>query len=191
MIWDYYPTKTSTCVQYDLKKLFDKGFSSKHGKIREPKSISTYAVLATIIFQTNQNEQHGGQAIPAFDFFLAPGVLKSFRRHFRYRALTFLEFDYIEEKSKEVKQIVNTLVTTIEVDDETKEKLASELNLPLKTVNRLVMIAYNDTKNETHQAMEGFIHNLNTMHSRGGEPGGIQLNKLRYRYFSRGKNGLF
>ena len=165
---DYYPTKTSTCVQYDLKKLFSSGFTSKHGKIREPKSISTYAVLATIIFQTNQNEQHGGQAIPAFDFFLAPGVLKSFRRHFRYRALTFLEFDYIEEKSKEVKKIVNTLVTTIDVDAETKEKLASELNLPLKTVDRLVMIAYNDTKNETHQAMEGFIHNLNTMHSRGG-----------------------
>ncbi len=165
---DYYPTKTSTCVQYDLKKLFTDGFKSKHGNIREPKSISTYAVLATIVFQTNQNEQHGGQAIPAFDFFMAPGVLKSFRRHFRYRALTFLEVDYIEEKNREVKEIINRLVTTIEVSDEIKRHLAEELKLPLSTVDRLAKIAYNDTRNETHQAMEGFIHNLNTMHSRGG-----------------------
>lgn len=165
---DYYPTKTSTCVQYDLKKLFTDGFRSKHGGIREPKSISTYAVLATIVFQTNQNEQHGGQAIPAFDFFMAPGVLKSFRRHFRYRALTFLEVDYIEEKNSEVKEIINRLVTTIDVSEEVMRNLAEELKLPYSTIVRLAKIAYNDTKTETHQAMEGFIHNLNTMHSRGG-----------------------
>ncbi len=165
---DYFPTKTSTCVQYDLKKLFTDGFKSKHGNIREPKSISTYAVLATIVFQTNQNEQHGGQAIPAFDFFMAPGVLKSFRRHFRYRALTFLEVDYIEEKNKEVKEIINRLVSTIDLTSEVKINLAEELKLPLSTIERLAKIAYNDTRTETHQAMEGFIHNLNTMHSRGG-----------------------
>jgi len=165
---DYYPTKTSTCVQYDLKKLFTDGFRSKHGGIREPKSISTYATLATIVFQTNQNEQHGGQAIPAFDFFLAPGVLKSYRRHFRYRALTFLEVDYIEEKSKAIKEIINNLITTIDVSDDVKKNLAEELKLPISTIERLSKLAYNDTKNETHQAMEGFIHNLNTMHSRGG-----------------------
>ena len=65
---DYYPSKTTTCLQYDLKPMFENGFQTKHGFIREAKSISTYATLATIIFQTNQNEQHGGQAIPAFDF---------------------------------------------------------------------------------------------------------------------------
>ena len=165
---DYYPTKTSTCVQYDLKKLFSNGFKSKHGKIREPKSISTYATLATIIFQTNQNEQHGGQAIPAFDFFMAPGVLKSFRRHLRYRSLTFLDADYIENKNKELKEIINNSITTISVSEEIKNTLSEKLGMDMKTVEKLIKIAYADTKNETHQAMEGFIHNLNTMHSRGG-----------------------
>ncbi|MGB6128966.1 MAG: anaerobic ribonucleoside triphosphate reductase, partial [Psychrilyobacter sp.] len=165
---DYYPTKTSTCVQYDLKKLFAKGFKSKHGKIREPKSISTYATLATIIFQTNQNEQHGGQAIPAFDFFMAPGVLKSFKRHLRYRSLTFLDADYIENKNNELKEIINSSITTICVDEEVKNTLSKKLGMDMKTVEKLIKIAYADTKNETHQAMEGFIHNLNTMHSRGG-----------------------
>jgi len=165
---DYYPTKTSTCVQYDLKKLFANGFKSKHGKIREPKSISTYATLATIIFQTNQNEQHGGQAIPAFDFFMAPGVLKSFRRHLRYRSLTFLDADYIENKNNELKEIINNSITTICVGEEIKMVLSEKLGMDMKTVEKLIKIAYADTKNETHQAMEGFIHNLNTMHSRGG-----------------------
>ncbi len=165
---DYYPTKTATCVQYDLQKLFTNGFKSKHGKIREPKSISTYATLATIIFQTNQNEQHGGQAIPAFDFFMAPGVLKSFRRHLRYRSLTFLDADYIENKNKELKEIINNSITTISVSEEIKMVLSEKLGMDMKTIDKLIKIAYADTKNETHQAMEGFIHNLNTMHSRGG-----------------------
>lgn len=65
---DYYPTKTTTCIQYDLDDLFERGFRTKNGSIRTPQSIQSYATLATIIFQTNQNEQHGGQAIPAFDF---------------------------------------------------------------------------------------------------------------------------
>ena len=74
---DYYPTKTTTCIQYDLDDLFERGFHTKNGSIRTPQSIQSYATLATIIFQTNQNEQHGGQAIPAFDFFMAKGVLNS------------------------------------------------------------------------------------------------------------------
>lgn len=165
---DYYPTKTTTCVQYDLKKLFKGGFRSKHGVIREPKSISTYATLATIVFQTNQNEQHGGQAIPAFDFFMAPGVLKSFRRHLRYRALTFLDADYITNKNDELKFIINNTVLSIECDEDTKKSLSTQLGIDLETTKKLLKIAYADTRTETHQAMEGFIHNLNTMHSRGG-----------------------
>ena len=78
---DYYPTKTTTCIQYDMDDLFERGFRTKNGSIRTPQSIQSYATLATIIFQTNQNEQHGGQAIPAFDFFMAKGVAKSFRKH--------------------------------------------------------------------------------------------------------------
>ena len=77
---DYYPTKTTTCIQYDLDDLFERGFHTKNGSIRTPQSIQSYATLATIIFQTNQNEQHGGQAIPAFDFFMAKGVLKTYQK---------------------------------------------------------------------------------------------------------------
>ena len=64
---DYYPTKTTTCVQYDLEDIFNRGFHTKNGTVRTPQSIQSYATLATIVFQTNQNEQHGGQSIPAFD----------------------------------------------------------------------------------------------------------------------------
>ena len=88
---DFYSSKTTTCLQYDLADMFENGFYTKHGYIREAQSISTYATLATIIFQTNQNEQHGGQAIPAFDFYMAKGVLKSFRRHLKRRILSFVE----------------------------------------------------------------------------------------------------
>ena len=80
---DYYPTKTTTCIQYDLGDIYERGFSTKNGSVRTPQSIQSYATLATIVFQTNQNEQHGGQSIPAFDHFMAPGVLKTFRRHLR------------------------------------------------------------------------------------------------------------
>ena len=93
---DYYPTKTTTCIQYDLDDLFERGFRTKNGSIRTPQSIQSYATLATIIFQTNQNEQHGGQAIPAFDFFMAEGVRKTFRKHLK----TLTEF-YIEVEGKE------------------------------------------------------------------------------------------
>ena len=78
---DYYPTKTTTCIQYDLGDIYERGFSTKNGSVRSPQSVQSYATLATIVFQTNQNEQHGGQSIPAFDHFMAPGVLKTFRKH--------------------------------------------------------------------------------------------------------------
>ena len=165
---DYYPTKTTTCLQYDLDDLFENGFRSKHGFIRPPKSITTYATLATIIFQTNQNEQHGGQSIPAFDFYMAKGVLKSFRRHLKYRLLAYLEVDYVEEKNQELKDLLTDIITSIEVSSEKKEVLSSTLSLTIKEIEKAVNVAYYDTKYETNQAMEGFIHNLNTMHSRGG-----------------------
>lgn len=133
---DYYPTKTTTCIQYDLDDLFERGFRTKNGSIRTPQSIQSYATLATIIFQTNQNEQHGGQAIPAFDFFMAEGVRKTFRKHLK----TLTEF-YIEVEGKEP-------------GTEALKKIEEK--------------AYAMTRKDTHQAMEGFIHNLNTMHSRGG-----------------------
>lgn len=165
---DYYPSKTTTCLQYDLADMFEHGFQTKHGFIREAKSITTYATLATIIFQTNQNEQHGGQSIPAFDFYMAKGVLKSFRRHFRYRILSFLSLDYVDETNKEVKSFINENIHTILPDDATITETAEHFKIPGDQIKRLMEIAYDDTRLETYQAMEGFLHNLNTMHSRGG-----------------------
>ena len=133
---DYYPTKTTTCIQYDLDDLFERGFRTKNGSIRTPQSIQSYATLATIIFQTNQNEQHGGQAIPAFDFFMAKGVRKTHLKHLQ----TLTDF-YREVEGKE--------------PNEDALKKIEEKALAM-------------THKDTHQAMEGFIHNLNTMHSRGG-----------------------
>jgi ribonucleoside-triphosphate reductase len=133
---DYYPTKTTTCIQYDLADLFERGFRTKNGSIRTPQSIQSYATLATIIFQTNQNEQHGGQAIPAFDYFMAEGVRKTYRKHLK----SLTEF-YIEMEGHEP-------------SDEARLKIQHK--------------AEEQTRKDTHQAMEGFIHNLNTMHSRGG-----------------------
>ena len=148
--------------------MFEEGLQTKHGFIREAKSITTYATLATIIFQTSQNEQHGGQSIPAFDFYMAKGVLKSFRRHFRYRILSFLSLDYVDETNKKVKKFINEVITTIRPDKKSIDKLSEYLNIRKEQIERLLEIAYDDTKLETHQAMEGFLHNLNTMHSRGG-----------------------
>ena len=165
---DYYASKTTTCLQHDLGPMFEEGFQTKHGFIREAKSITTYATLATIIFQTSQNEQHGGQSIPAFDFYMAKGVLKSFRRHFRYRILSFLSLDYVDETNKKVKKFINEVITTIRPDKKSIDKLSEYLNIRKEQIERLLEIAYDDTNLETHQAMEGFLHNLNTMHSRGG-----------------------
>jgi ribonucleoside-triphosphate reductase len=133
---DYYPTKTTTCIQYDLADLFERGFRTKNGSIRTPQSIQSYATLATIIFQTNQNEQHGGQAIPAFDYFMAEGVRKTYKKHLK----SLTEF-YVEMEGHEP-------------SEEAQAKIRHK--------------AEEQTRKDTHQAMEGFIHNLNTMHSRGG-----------------------
>lgn len=165
---DFYPSKTTTCLQYDLEDLFEHGFITKHGFIREAKSISTYATLATIIFQTNQNEQHGGQSIPAFDFYMAKGVLKSFRRHFRYRLLSYLSKDYAKAANNDIKVYVNTNINSINPSDEAINNLSIFLKIDRDKIIHLLKIAHEDTQLETHQALEGFIHNLNTMHSRGG-----------------------
>ncbi len=173
---DYYPTKTTTCIQYDLADLYERGFHTKNGSIRTPQSIQSYATLATIVFQTNQNEQHGGQAIPAFDFFMAPGVYKTFVKHLADMVLMSLHCMGIEElpTSKEIRQVIrehirsivpsSTAVTTL--CDAISEKVSKEM--PRQEMKYLITEAISRTRRDTHQAMEGFIHNLNTMHSRGG-----------------------
>ena len=169
---DFYSSKTTTCLQYDLADMFEKGFYTKHGYIREAQSISTYATLATIIFQTNQNEQHGGQAIPAFDFYMAKGVLKSFRRHLKRRILSFAEIRNGVEITKEfennAKEFLLKNISSIKCNENEIKFLKEYFEINKNDLIKLLVEAYEDTKNETYQAMEGFLHNLNTMHSRGG-----------------------
>ena len=125
---------TTTCCQIDLLKLFEGGFDTGHGHLREPKSIGSYAALAAIAIQSNQNDQHGGQSIVNFDYAMAKGVRLSYEKYF-----------------EEAKQIHRGLSIHPETEESWCEKYAMQ-----------------KTKRDTYQAMEGFIHNLNTMHSRAG-----------------------
>lgn len=174
---DYYPTKTATCVQYDLADLFERGFHTKNGSIRTPQNIQSYATLATIVFQTNQNEEHGGQAIPAFDFFMAPGVRKTFIRQLADRLLYAHSLlsgrSLTDEERKGFVEALRDLEPPLAHTDAAAEALAVGLDrigcqLPATAVRLALEEAYQHTKRDTHQAMEGFVHNLNTMHSRGG-----------------------
>ena len=174
---DYYPTKTATCVQYDLADLFERGFHTKNGSIRTPQNIQSYATLATIVFQTNQNEEHGGQAIPAFDFFMAPGVRKTFIRQLADRLLYAHSLlsgrSFTDEERKGFVEALRGLEPPLAHTDAAAEALAVGLDrigcqLPATAVRLALEEAYQRTKRDTHQAMEGFVHNLNTMHSRGG-----------------------
>ena len=170
---DYYPTKTTTCIQYDLDDLFKRGFHTKNGSIRTPQSIQSYATLATIIFQTNQNEQHGGQAIPAFDFFMAKGVLKSYQKAVSANLSFYLEMKGTEYDEKKLFRQTNTYLTSIDPGKTATESLlhafeASGLPVTEEELSHILCRSLLQTRKETHQAMEGFIHNLNTMHSRGG-----------------------
>lgn len=172
---DYYPTKTTTCIQYDLADLYERGFHTKNGSIRTPQSIQSYATLATIVFQTNQNEQHGGQAIPAFDFFMAPGVYKTYLKHLSNLISFVLDMRKgLEKDSKEIKQAIGSIVKSIlpteQAYEDLKRFISKEYGLDIDNndLKKICKKAYDRTRKDTHQAMEGFIHNLNTMHSRGG-----------------------
>ena len=141
---DYYPTKSLTCIQHPLDKILSEGFRAGHGASRPAKRIETAAILACISLETVQNEMHGGQAIPAFDFYLAPYV-----RH------TFIEE---LQKLEDVMGVDFTKYYYMEFKDYTVNHGSSNP----------VQIAMNHTVNRVHQAMESFIHNMNTIHSRGG-----------------------
>lgn len=178
---DYYPTKTTTCLQYDLGSLYENGFRTKNGSVRSPQSIQSYATLATIIFQTNQNEQHGGQAIPAFDFFMAPGVRKSFHKHlaqklvYTYQQLYSLNLTEQEEEQleRDIRERLWDRQLPLGVGHATRtvlDEIMRSIDRPLTADNLALVLkeSVRQTKTDTHQAMEGFLHNLNTMHSRGG-----------------------
>lgn len=170
---DYYPTKTTTCIQYDLDDLFERGFHTKNGSIRTPQSIQSYATLATIIFQTNQNEQHGGQAIPAFDFFMAKGVLKSYRKAIAGNLSFYMEMKGKTISEKDLMPEIKKHFGSITPSEETRQTYLRTLQeqgiaLTAEELAHLLHKSHEQVRKDTHQAMEGFIHNLNTMHSRGG-----------------------
>ena len=166
---DFLAMGTSTCMQIDLNKLFKNGFSTGHGHLREPQSINAYSALAAIAVQSNQNDQHGGQSIPAFDFYMAPGVLKTFKKEYKqslYELLDFTDFISFVNMDK-VAQTIDKL-NSITVDLGIFENFYKES----KEVRRIFEKAYDTaiakTDRATYQAMEAFVHNLNTMHSRAG-----------------------
>ena len=155
---DYYPTKTTTCIQYDLEDLFERGFHTKNGSIRTPQSIQSYATLATIIFQTNQNEQHGGQAIPAFDFFMAKGVLKSYQKSVASIMSFFMEMKGIDITEETLKDRVKKHLMTIIPSEDDKNNLIEELksigaSIEKGDLEHILNKANERTRKDTHQAM--------------------------------------
>lgn len=167
---DFMAMGTTTCCQIDLNRLFKGGFSTGHGHLREPNDIMSYSALAAIAIQSNQNDQHGGQSIPAFDYFMAPGVLKTFKKQLKqmiYDYLDFSDFKHFISMDKISKDIDK--LTTIEFDiNEIFEKYYNESEEAKKIFSMAYHKAYEKTDRITYQAMEAFIHNLNTMHSRAG-----------------------
>ena len=146
---DYYPTKSLTCVQHPLDKILTYGFNAGHGESRPAKRIETASILGCISMETAQNEMHGGQAIPAFDFYLAPYVRASYKE----------EVKVLENFSGED---LSDLYDA-EIDDFVKKPLDNLIGK-----DRAKQHAINRTVNRVHQSMEAFIHNMNTIHSRGG-----------------------
>lgn len=146
---DYYPTKSLTCIQHPLDRVLKHGFSAGHGESRPAKRIETASILGCISLETAQNEMHGGQAIPAFDFYLAPYVRSSFIEEVKsLEALTGEDHSQLYHK---------------ELDDYLTRPLDG-----LTGEERILQHAVNKTVSRVHQAMEAFIHNMNTIHSRGG-----------------------
>ena len=146
---DYYPTKSLTCVQHPLDKILKNGFFAGHGESRPAKRIETASILGCISMETVQNEMHGGQAIPAFDFYMAPYVRRTF--HEEIEKLSDL---YGEDFSR---------LNDIEIDDYIKRDL-----IGIQGDERIVQHAINMTVSRVHQSMEAFVHNMNSIHSRGG-----------------------
>ena len=177
---DFY-TLTTTCCQIDLLRLFQGGFSTGHGFLREPNDIRSYSALACIALQSNQNDQHGGQSVPNFDYSMAPGVAKTFRRAYRdnlTRALEiYLEVDNSEMMSKaflaDVEAEIGAWVNMAGDNgfDEALRRRMVETIDPAMTDKILRFVrkyALRGTRRATYQAMEALVHNLNTMHSRAG-----------------------
>lgn len=174
-------TLTTTCCQIDINRLFENGFSTGHGHLRAPKDIQSYAALACIAIQSNQNDQHGGQSIPNFDYGMAPGVAKTFIRLYRQNMARALELLSEIENTDEVvtgymarmkEEGLSPLFERMEKYQEAELKELRQLGISESAAADAQRFSLNRTNQEvrrsTYQAMEAFVHNLNTMHSRAG-----------------------
>ena len=185
-------TLTTTCCQIDLLKLFKGGFSTGHGYLREPNDIQSYSALACIAIQSNQNDQHGGQSVPNFDYSMAPGVAKTYRKRYRQnveRAVELLtEDENAESVSEEIcdkAEEISGEKPRLEAHDAEYKKAEFELLTEKygdKIAGKIQRFAFKHAESETDratfQAMEALIHNLNTMHSRAGAQ--IPFSSLNY-----------
>ena len=176
-------TLTTTCCQIDLLKLFHNGFSTGHGFLREPNDIASYAALACIAIQSNQNDQHGGQSVPNFDYAMAEGVKKTFKRLYQKNLAKAILYTFDCKDFAEIDQKLRAAAEKIEAEfglmpklndnDEYKSKewdlLASEYGDKFSALqDEAEQLAEAETDRATYQAMEALIHNLNTMNSRAG-----------------------
>lgn len=185
---DFLNMGTTTCCQIDISKLFENGFSTGHGYLREPNDILSYSALAAIAIQANQNDQHGGQSIPKFDFDMAKGVIKTFRKKMKDNVSKYLEIEF-DMDDDSTRGIISSVyesygdIESIEFSDEQKEGFISALKVAIaqavgsaegldeKAAKAFEFACRRSTKEiekQTYQAMEAFVHNLNTMHSRAG-----------------------
>ena len=195
-------TLTTTCCQLDLVKLFEGGFSTGHGHLREPNDIMSYTALCCIAIQANQNDQHGGQSVPMFDYAMAPGVRKTYRRHFRRNLVRMLEFGIMEAENADA--LADTLIERLENEKKVPVALGNTAELTEALAQLLWGMTEEEGKKEffvgeylahdyaakvlkhtqreiersTYQAMEALIHNLNTMHSRAGAQ--VPFSSLNY-----------
>ena len=166
---DFLAMGTTTCMQIELDRLFKKGFSTGHGYLRPPKDIASFSALAAIAVQANQNDQHGGQSIPAFDYFMAPGVLMTFKKQFKQQVNDFLDLEGLlshismDRIAREIDKL-----ESINFSIEIFAPIYKESDELKRLFEKAYEKAFAKTDRITYQAMEAFIHNLNTMHSRAG-----------------------
>ncbi|QNU67051.1 anaerobic ribonucleoside triphosphate reductase [Ruminiclostridium herbifermentans] len=173
---------TTTCCQIDIEKLFKGGFCTGHGYLREPNDIQSYSSLACIAIQSNQNDQHGGQSIPNFDYGLAPGVSKTYIKLYRRNLIKILEWTlqdldigaeinsiFEEINNKEgILPALGRMEEYIGIEQQYLGRIIDDKSVVIKAQEFAIKKAEIETNNSTYQAMEAFVHNLNTMHSRAG-----------------------
>lgn len=177
-------TLTTTCCQIDLKKLFNNGFSTGHGYLREPNNIGSYSALACIAIQSNQNDQHGGQSLPNFDYAMADGVKKSYKQIYKKNIVRGIGFKTGKTDPEEIEKSVTEYMDALEAEGlvptlagdskfgakerEALTKILGDEKLAASIQEYTKKLSFKETDRATYQAMEALVHNLNTMNSRAG-----------------------